>query len=96
MGAILVPIRHQLHHDERFEGKHAEVGRIVDRLDLRSREEVIGADLFAAEQQVESLAGLALRAVTKRDDPDYFVSDEAGPLQGAGDGLLMGPANLQS
>ena len=35
---ILSPIRHQLHHDQRFESNHAEIGRIVDGLNLRRRQ----------------------------------------------------------
>ena len=59
---IFPSVRHQLHQDQGLESDHAEVGRIVDGLNLRRRQEMIGSSLFPGEQEVDCLARLTLRA----------------------------------
>jgi hypothetical protein len=93
VNAIDKLVRHQLHHDQRFEGNHAEVGRIIDGLDLRGGKEIIWPFLFTAEQQFDGLAGTALRTVAEHNHIEQFTGDEAALLKGGSDVRQIATAN---
>ena len=60
MCTVLVAVRHQLHHYQRFECNHAILGRIFHGLNVRRRQGMIGASLFASEQQVDGFGNLSV------------------------------------
>ena len=92
-GRALQVRHHQLHRQEGFESDDAEIGWIVDCLNLRGRQQMIGARLFTGEQEVDGLTGLALRTVAEHGDVEHFAGDKARLLKGGRDGRQITPAD---
>jgi hypothetical protein len=88
-------MRRQHHYHKRFKRTDAEVAGVLNSLNLRRRQQVIGSSLFAGKEELDCFTGLALRAVAEHDNVEQFIADEARLLQRGRDGRQITPADQQ-